>query len=807
MPKNIILLSDGTGNSAAKLFKTNVWRIYESLDLTDPHTQVACYDDGVGTSTFLPLQLLGGALGFGLKRNVLRLYRFLCEHYEPGDRIYAFGFSRGAFTVRVLVGLVLDQGVIRVRPAPQPHEEPAEGEDGELCDVINGGELRRYARWAYRRFRRVFDQTGLIVELARAMRDSLFRTRDKLFKYAPYDDIWRIPVEEIEFLGLWDTVDAYGLPLDEMTAGIDRWLFPLTMPDQVLSPRVRKACHALAIDDERQTFHPVLWDEATEPQDAANIDDERITQVWFAGAHANVGGGYPNDALSLVSLDWMAGEAKKREVRFIKDALTLTTAKRDVFGRSYDSRRGLAASYRYMPRPIRLLTNGQTHEQGFFKGTWPRPSPTVTIGRPKIHESVFARIYAGPEAYAPIGLPESYAVVRTDGAIVEGPANPFEHPRQSAWRAEAQEAAWDMVWWRRIWYFVSVIAAAVFALLPFRGGADQVAELAQRGGTTRIIRFIGGFLPDMASPWVDYYSARPRELLSLLATLALVAGISTLIQIRLNNLMRELWGQVMARPGRPVTPRRLPPDWLSRLRAHRYYHGSFAVLRRHVVPAVFAAILVMHGVAAVNRGVFEGFNLRGGLCAGHAAPVEVPDGAVVTRTFATSSFCYASGLLLTQGKRYQLTVMPFDAAAGDDARVTDGGVVVPSPRGFAYSSDDVDLSLRQRVVFAAFGPFRRVWRANWFTPIARVGQAGVDQMPLFRADSVVTPRLGGELFLFVNDAIAPLASFLPVIGWNVYYTNNHGTITVRISVLPEPPVGEAPDHVDANIRSPGGDTE
>ncbi len=182
MPKNIILLSDGTGNSAAKLFKTNVWRIYESLDLTDPSTQVACYDDGVGTSTFLPLQILGGALGFGLKRNVLRLYRFLCEHYEPGDRIYAFGFSRGAFTIRVLIGLVLDQGVIRVRPDPRAHAHPPD-EDGERCDVVNGGELRRYARWAYRRFRRVFDQTGLLVELARLLRDWLFRTRDKAMKY------------------------------------------------------------------------------------------------------------------------------------------------------------------------------------------------------------------------------------------------------------------------------------------------------------------------------------------------------------------------------------------------------------------------------------------------------------------------------------------------------------------------------------------------------------------------------------------------------------------------------------------------
>src|SRR5918996_3845725 len=115
MPKNIVLLSDGTGNSAAKLFKTNVWRIYDCLDLRHPDEQVACYDDGVGTSTFFPLALLGGAMGFGLQRNVLRLYRFLCEQYEPGDRIYAFGFSRGAFTIRTLLGLIADQGIIRVR--------------------------------------------------------------------------------------------------------------------------------------------------------------------------------------------------------------------------------------------------------------------------------------------------------------------------------------------------------------------------------------------------------------------------------------------------------------------------------------------------------------------------------------------------------------------------------------------------------------------------------------------------------------------------------------------------------------------
>jgi len=101
-PKIIVLLADGTGNSAAKLFKTNVWRLYRALDVSDPPPpgqvrQVAFYHDGVGTSTFKPLTLLGGIFGIGLKRNVIDLYTFLCRNYNPGDRIYAYGFSRGAF--------------------------------------------------------------------------------------------------------------------------------------------------------------------------------------------------------------------------------------------------------------------------------------------------------------------------------------------------------------------------------------------------------------------------------------------------------------------------------------------------------------------------------------------------------------------------------------------------------------------------------------------------------------------------------------------------------------------------------------
>src|ERR1700687_1536839 len=118
MTKKIVLFSDGTGNSSAKAEKTNVWRMFQALDQTKIY-QIAKYDDGVGTSSNKYLAAIGGAFGWGLKRNVIDLYKFLCRNYKTAadykvagatdDEIFAFGFSRGAFTIRVVVGLVVDQ--------------------------------------------------------------------------------------------------------------------------------------------------------------------------------------------------------------------------------------------------------------------------------------------------------------------------------------------------------------------------------------------------------------------------------------------------------------------------------------------------------------------------------------------------------------------------------------------------------------------------------------------------------------------------------------------------------------------------
>jgi uncharacterized protein (DUF2235 family) len=110
-------------------------------------------------------------------------------------------------------------------------------------------------------------------------------------------------VERVRFIGVWDTVAAYGSPVEEMTLGFSKYIWSLELPNHTLSDRVDRACQALALDEERTTFAPVLWDESgTELPD--KTEKETASQVWFSGVHSNVGGGYPDDSLANVSLNW-----------------------------------------------------------------------------------------------------------------------------------------------------------------------------------------------------------------------------------------------------------------------------------------------------------------------------------------------------------------------------------------------------------------------------------------------------------------------------------------------------------------------
>ena len=168
---------------------------------------------------------MGGAFGIGLRRNVMSLYKFACRNYRNADdEIFGFGFSRGAFTIRVTIGLILDQGLIRA---------------GEMSE----SGLDKEARRAYRAYHKKHFHTnwGLIFKAVGKLfgKESVANTAVPTGRSEP----------SIRFLGLWDTVAAYGLPIDEMTNGISQWIWPLEIPSHTLSPRVKRACHALSLDE------------------------------------------------------------------------------------------------------------------------------------------------------------------------------------------------------------------------------------------------------------------------------------------------------------------------------------------------------------------------------------------------------------------------------------------------------------------------------------------------------------------------------------------------------------------------------
>jgi hypothetical protein len=281
--------------------------------------------------------------------------------------------------------------------------------------------------------------------------------------------------------------------------------------------------------------------------------------------------------------------------------LEYNRAKADPLGRIYDSRSGLKAYYRYKPRRIEWLTNGQVHEKGFFGRSWPKPSPTVIVGRPKIHESVLARIASAPEAYAPIVFPERYAVVMKDGTILDGDEHPFERPAESAARARAQEATWNIVWWRRLVYFLTVIASGGLVLRPLWNAGDDPPPPAEGSIISTVVDFVGEMLPSMASPWIEYYAARPWELAIVGGLVLLLMQAGRVLQGAICDRMRSVWLQVTAASDPELATIAAPSGRLYRMRSAPSYQGAFAVLRRLVLPNAFGIVtLLLLGSDATN---------------------------------------------------------------------------------------------------------------------------------------------------------------------------------------------------------------
>ncbi len=266
--KRLVLCCDGTWSSPWQGRPTNVIHFYNSVAERDAEgvRQVKDYRRGVGTT---PMERLrGGLFGYGLSREVRNAYAWVVETFEPGDEIWALGFSRGAFTARSTVGLIRKAGVLRRE------------ESGRVDE-------------AYALYRR------------RDVRPA--DPEPTAFREA-YSHVTRV-----RFVGVWDTVGALGIP--ELGIGLlDRLNRKWAFHDTQLSSYVDAACHAVAVDERRKPFAPTLW----EPSEA---EEQTVEQVWFTGCHSDIGGGTEgDDGLADLTLWWMQQRARHHGLGFEDEA-------------------------------------------------------------------------------------------------------------------------------------------------------------------------------------------------------------------------------------------------------------------------------------------------------------------------------------------------------------------------------------------------------------------------------------------------------------------------------------------------------
>jgi uncharacterized protein (DUF2235 family) len=271
--KRIIICADGTWNlrdqvdENGKRRPTNVTKVARAIEPRDSNgiAQVVFYHDGVGTRGPLD-KVTGGAFGDGIEGNIRNLYRFIVYNYEPGDEIFFFGFSRGAFTVRTLAGFMKKVDLIRKADDYWVPELYA-------CYEKNKGEGTPEWERAHH------------------------KVKDKR------------PCPPIKLIGVWDTVGALGAPgvIGKVASAVNGNKYDYH--DVALNPNIQHAYHALAIDERRSPFKPNLW---TRPVGWTG----QLEQGWFPGVHSNIGGGYTPDGLANEALHWIVGKARSLGLQF-----------------------------------------------------------------------------------------------------------------------------------------------------------------------------------------------------------------------------------------------------------------------------------------------------------------------------------------------------------------------------------------------------------------------------------------------------------------------------------------------------------
>ncbi len=274
--KRLAIFLDGTWNTLNN--NTNVWRL-KSLCDPDAPGQLVYYSQGVGTR--FGEKVRGGIGGYGLDNEIVDAYTWLVQAYEPGDEIFIFGFSRGAYAARSLSGLVSKCGVLKPG-APLSIEQ-------------------LYAR--YRRRTEPTIRTLLVTDPARL---------------ANIEDRWLVAhcvPADVKFMGIWDTVGSVGNPLTSLGSRVKKYRFL----DTHLYRSNTFAYHALALDEQRGAFEPTFWTQTADNDKVATCPRrglDAVEQRWFVGAHANIGGGYPSDILAQAPLKWIMDKAALHGLAF-----------------------------------------------------------------------------------------------------------------------------------------------------------------------------------------------------------------------------------------------------------------------------------------------------------------------------------------------------------------------------------------------------------------------------------------------------------------------------------------------------------
>jgi uncharacterized protein (DUF2235 family) len=368
MPKNVVICCDGTANEFTR-DRTNVVKLFAAL-IKDPAMQACYYHPGLGTMAapgFVTrlgakvAEIAGLAFGYGITNDICDLYIFLARNFEPNDRLYLFGFSRGAYTVRAVTSLLHMYGLI-----PRDDDRLAPYAVRMMWKIRELKRKAQHDEGAQKQIDEYFD-------LAKQFKATFSR------ECKPH------------FVGVWDTVSSVG------------WFAsPVSLPYTASNPDIAIGRHAVAIDEHRAFFRTNLWRPSDIPAEAGPLD---LKQVWFPGVHCDIGGGYPESesALSKVTLQWMIDEAQAAGLLLADTTIDLMLgasgqgyAAPNCDGMLHNSLKGLWRLAEYIPKPRWDAKTKSTTWQAnrYRRRTWPEA--------PWVHDCAWLRDHGAYAAALPL---------------------------------------------------------------------------------------------------------------------------------------------------------------------------------------------------------------------------------------------------------------------------------------------------------------------------------------------------------------------------------------------------------------------